>query len=262
MIHQLACVHPDAKIASDVEIGPFVTIDKNVEVGAGTRIGSNAVILEGTRIGENCNIFPGAVIGAVPQDLKFHGEESLVIVGNNTTVREFVTIHRGTASKGRTVVGDNCLIMCYCHVAHDCVVGNNVIMSNATQLAGEVVVDDYAILGGGTLVHQFTHIGKHIMVQGGTRITKDIPPYAIVGREPAAFAGINIIGLRRRGFTNEQIAAIQDVYRMIYSSDRNVTDALAAVEAELPVSAERDEIVDFIRSSSRGIVRGYNSNHD
>ncbi len=256
MKQPLAYVHPDAKIASNVVIEPFVTIDKNVEIGSGTRIGSNVTILEGTRIGENCNIFPGAVIGAVPQDLKFKGEESLVVIGNNTTIREFVTIHRGTSAKGRTVIGDNCLIMCYCHVAHDCRLGNNVIMANATQLAGEVEIDDYAILGGGTLVHQFTHIGAHIMVQGGSKVNKDIPPFVTAAREPICYAGINSIGLRRRGYTNEQIANIQEIYKIIFAPEFNITEALEKIETELPATKERDEVVLFIRNSSRGILRG------
>ena len=200
MKQPLAYIHPDAKIAPTVVIEPFVSIDKNVEIGEGTRIGSNVTIMEGVRIGKNCTIFPGAVIGAIPQDLKFQGEDTLVIIGDNTTIRECVTIHRGTASKGKTVVGDNCLIMAYCHVAHDCVVGNHVIMSNATQLAGEVVIDDYAVIGGGSLVHQFTRIGAHAMLQGGSRVTKDVPPYVKAGRDPLSYAGVNSIGLRRRGF--------------------------------------------------------------
>ena len=194
----------------------------------------------------------------MPQDLKFNGEDSYVYIGDNTTIREFVTIHRGTASKGKTVVGNNCLIMASCHVAHDCRLGNNIIMSNATQLAGEVVVDDFAIIGGGSLIHQFTHIGKHVMLQGGSKVNKDIPPFITGGREPVAYAGVNSIGLRRRGYTNEQINTIQEIYRMIFQSGMNTTDALERVEAEMPATSERDEIVLFIKSSSRGIVRGYN----
>ena len=177
MKQPLAYIHPSAIIDDSVVIDPFVTIDKDVIIGAGTRIYSNVTILPGTRIGENCQIFPGAVIGAIPQDLKFKGEYTTVEIGNNNVIRECVTIHRGTASKGRTVIGDNNLIMAYCHVAHDCVLGNNIIMSNATQLAGEVYIEDYAVIGGGSLVHQFVHLGKHIMIQGGTRIGKDIPPF-------------------------------------------------------------------------------------
>lgn len=257
MKQPLAYIHPAARIASSVVIDPFVTIDQNVEIGEGTRIGSNVTILEGARIGKNCTIFPGAVIGAVPQDLKFQGEDTLAIIGDNTTLRECVTVNRGTASKGKTVVGNNCLIMAYSHVAHDCVVGNNVIISNATQLAGEVIVDDFAVIGGGTLVHQFCHLGSHVMIQGGALINKDVPPYVKAGREPISFAGVNSIGLRRRGFTSESIRDIQDIYRYLYLSGLNVSDALARIEAELPATTERDEIIMFIRNAKRGIIRGY-----
>jgi len=256
MKQPLASIHPDAEIASSVEIGPFVTIDKNVVIGEGTQIGSNVTILEGSRIGNNCKIFPGAVIGAVPQDLKFKGEETLAIIGNNTTIRECVTVNRGTVAKGKTVVGDNCLIMAYCHVAHDCIVGNNVILANATQLAGEVEIDDFAILGGGTMVHQFSRIGAHVMIGGATRVVKDVPPFAIAGREPISYAGVNTVGLRRRGFTNEQIDRIQDVYRILFQSTKNVTLALERIENELPESNEREQIVQFVRNSPRGIIKG------
>ena len=257
MKQPLAYIHPAAKIAPSVVIDPFVTIDQNVEIGEGTRIGSNVTIMEGARIGKNCNIFPGAVIGAIPQDLKFRGEDTLAIIGDNTTLRECVTINRGTAARGKTVVGNNCLIMAYCHVAHDCVVGVIVIMSVATQIAGEVVVDNYAVIGGGTLVHQFCHIGPHVMVQGGALVNKDIPPYVKAGRGPIAYAGVNSIGLRRRNFSNEQIREIQEIYRYLYLSGLNVTDAIERIEAELPATKERDEIILFIRNAKRGIIRGY-----
>ena len=257
MKQPLAYVHPAAKIASNVVIDPFVTIDQNVEIGEGTRIGSNVTILEGARIGKNCTICSGAVISGVPQDLKFRGEDSVAIIGDNTTIRECVTINRGTASKGKTVVGSNCLIMAYCHVAHDCVIGDNVIMSNATQVAGEVVIDNFAVIGGGALIHQFSHIGQHVMVQGGALVNKDIPPYVKAGREPIAYAGINSIGLRRRNFTNEQIREIQEISRYLYLSGLNNSDAVERIEAELPASKERDEIIMFVRNSKRGIIRGY-----
>ncbi|MDE6394088.1 MAG: acyl-ACP--UDP-N-acetylglucosamine O-acyltransferase [Duncaniella sp.] len=255
--HPLSCVHPDAKIHPSVEIGPFVTIDRNVEIGEGTRILSNVTVMDGARIGKNCTIYPGAVISGPPQDLKFKGEETVAIIGDNTTIRECVTIHRGTASKGKTLVGDNCLIMAYCHVAHDCVVKNNVIMSNAVQLAGEVVVDDFAVIGGGALVHQFCHIGSHVMLQGGALVNKDIPPFVKAAREPIAFAGVNSIGLRRRGYSNETIRDIQEIYRYLYLSGLNNSDAIERIEAELPASKERDEIILFVRNSNRGIIRGY-----
>lgn len=257
MKQPLAYIHPAAKIHSSVVIDPFVTIDQNVEIGEGTRIGSNVTILEGARIGKNCTIFPGAVIGAIPQDLKFRGEETLAIIGDNTTLRECVTVNRGTAAKGKTVVGSNCLIMAYSHIAHDCIVGNNVIISNATQLAGEVVVDDFAIIGGGTLVHQFCHLGAHVMIQGGALINKDVPPYVKAAREPISYAGINSVGLRRRNFSSEAICEIQDTYRYLYLSGMNVSDALERIEAEMAPTPERDEIVMFVRNSKRGIIKGY-----
>ena len=253
-IHQYAVVHPDAKIGKDVQIGPFVTIDANVEIGDGTIIDSGAVVRSGARIGKNCRIHANAVVSDIPQDLKFQGEDTVAIVGDNTVIREFVTIHRGTASKGKTVVGSNCLIMAYCHVAHDCVVGNHVIMSNASQLAGEVVTGDWAIIGGGALVHQFTQIGCHVMIQGGALVNKDIPPYCMAARYPIAYEGVNKVGLHRRGYTSEQIDAIADVYRTIYDSGLNVTQSLEEA-SKLPASPERDEIISFVRASKRGIVR-------
>ena len=257
MKQPLAYIHPAAKIAPSVVIDPFVTIDQNVEIGEGTRIGSNVTILEGARIGKNCTIFPGAVISAIPQDLKFRGEETTAIIGDNTTIRECVTVNRGTAAKGKTVVGNNCLIMAYSHVAHDCIVGDNVIISNASQLAGEVIVDNYAVIGGGSLIHQFCHIGPHVMLQGGALVNKDIPPYVKAAREPIAYAGINSIGLRRRNFSNDTIREIQDIYRYLYLSSMNVSDAIERIEAELPATKECDEIILFVKNSKRGIIRGY-----
>lgn len=257
MKQPLAYVHPESVVADNVVIEPFVTIDKDVIIGEGTRIGSNVTILPGTRIGKNCNIFPGAVIGAVPQDLKFRGEYSTVEIGNNTTIREFVTVNRGTAAKGKTVVGDNCLLMAYVHVAHDCVVGNNVILVNNTQLAGEVIVDDYAILAGMVAVHQFVHVGSHVMIAGGSLVRKDVPPFIKAGREPLAYVGINSIGLRRRNFSNEKIREVQDIYRYIYQKGLNTSQAVEIIEAEMPASPERDEILLFIKDSKRGIIRGY-----
>lgn len=257
MKQPLAYVHPDAKIHPSVVIDPFVTIDRDVKIGEGTRIGSNVTIMEGARIGKNVTIYPGAVISGPPQDLKFKGEQTVAIIGDGTVIRECVTIHRGTASKGKTVVGSNCLIMAYCHVAHDCVVGNNVIMSNAVQMAGEVVVDDFAVLGGGALIHQFCHIGSHVMLQGGALVNKDIPPFVKAAREPIAYAGVNSIGLRRRGYSNETIRDIQEIYRYLYLSGLNNSDAISRIEAELPASKERDEIILFVRNSGRGIIRGY-----
>ena len=254
--HNLSYIHPDAKIADNVKIGPFVTIEADVEIGEGTEIHSGAVILNGSRIGRNCRIHSSAVIGGVPQDLKFKGEKTLAIIGDNTVIREFATINRGTASKGKTVIGNNCLIMAYCHVAHDCNVGDGVIMSNSVQMAGEVVVDPCAVIGGGTLIHQFTHIGSYCMIQGGSGLTKDIPPYSMVGRTPAKYMGLNIVGLRRRGFSSEQIIQIQEMYRILYMSGLNVTHACEKIEAECPQTPERDYLISFIKSSDRGIIAG------
>ena len=251
-------IHPEAKLDPSVQVGPFVYIDKDVEIGAGTVIDANATILEGTRIGKNCHIFPSAVVGAIPQDLKFKGEKTYAFIGDNTTIRECATVHRGTASKGKTVVGNNCLIMAYSHVAHDCILHDHIIMSNATQLAGEVEVDDWAILGGGTLVHQFSHIGAHVMIQGGTRVNKDIPPFIIAARDPVSYCGINSVGLGRRGFTKEQLSSIQETYRLLYMSGLNVSQALQQITETLPQTPERDMIVEFIKASPRGVVRGIN----
>lgn len=257
MKQPLAYVHPEADVADNVVIEPFVSIDKDVVIGEGTRIGSSVTIMPGVRIGKNCRIFPGAVIGAVPQDLKFKGEYTTVEIGDNTTIREFVTINRGTTAKGKTVVGSNCLLMAYVHVAHDCVVGNNVILVNNTQLAGEVIVDDWAILGGMTAVHQFVHIGSHVMLSGGSLVRKDVPPFIKAGREPLSYVGINSIGLRRRNYSNEKIREIQDIYRYIYQKGLNTSQAVEIIEAEVPASPERDEILLFIKDSKRGIIRGY-----
>ncbi len=255
---QLSYIHPDAKIGDNVTISPFVTIYEDVEIGDGTYIHPNVTIYPGARIGKNCQIFPGVTVAAVPQDLKFKGEYTTAIIGDNTTLRECVTVHRGTASKGHTIVGSNCLIMAYCHVAHDCELGNNLIISNATQLAGEVVVDDNTVIGGGTLVHQFTHIGSYAMIQGGTAVNKDVPPYVMSARNPISFVGLNVVGLRRRGFSNEKINEIQEIYRHIFNSDMNMTKALNYIETTIPQSPERDYILGFIRSSERGIIKGVN----
>lgn len=252
---ELSYISPNAKIGKNVEIGPFVTIEDNVEIGDNTVIDSNATIHSGARIGKNCHIHAGASISDIPQDLKFKGEKTLTIIGDHTNIREFATVHRGTASKGKTVVGSYCLIMAYCHVAHDCVLGDHVIMSNTTQLAGEVVVGDWAVIGGGTLVHQFTHIGQHVMMQGGSLVSKDVPPFAMAGRFPLVYEGVNSVGLRRRGFSQEQIDTVQDVYRRLYHSELNVTAAVAKIREDMPQSQERDTVLDFVAKSSRGIIR-------
>jgi UDP-N-acetylglucosamine acyltransferase len=257
MNQPLSYVHPQAKIANNVVIEPFVTIHKNVEIGEGTWIGSNVTIMEGARIGKNCRIFPGAVISAIPQDLKFNNEETFVRIGDNVTIREFVTINRGTKASFETVIGDNSLIMACAHIAHDCNVGKHCIVANAALLAGHINVEDYAIIGGQSAVHQFCNIGPHVMISGGSLVRKDVPPFTKAAREPLSFVGINSIGLRRRGFSPEKIKEIQDIYRIIYQKSYNVSQALAIIEAEMPATSERDEIVSFINNSSRGIMKGY-----
>jgi UDP-N-acetylglucosamine acyltransferase len=262
MNQPLAYVHPQARIANNVVIEPFATIHKNVEIGEGTWVGSNVTIMEGARIGKNCRIFPGAVISAIPQDLKFDGEETTVEIGDNTTVREFVTINRGTVANFKTVVGSNCLLMAYVHVAHDCVIGDYCILANAVNLAGHITTGDYAIVGGLSAVHQFVNIGAHVLISGGSLIRKDVPPYTKAARDPLSFVGINSIGLRRRGYTSEKITEIQNIYRVIYLKQLNVSQAIAYIETELPATPERDEIISFITSSQRGIMKGYTYNNE
>ncbi len=255
-ISNLAYVDPRAKIGKDCVVEPFAYVAGDVTVGDGCWIGPHAVLLDGAELGKGCRVFPGAVVGAIPQDLKFKGEITKAIVGANTTIRECATVNRGTASKGETIVGDDCLIMAYAHVAHDCVLHDNVILGNATQIAGEVEIDDYAILSGGTLVHQFCRIGCHVMVQGGSRVTKDVPPYVLAGRDPLAFAGLNLVGLRRRGLPIERIQELQEAYRLLYREGLNVAQAVERIEQEMVPSAELNVLMNFVANSKRGIIRG------
>ena len=254
MIGPLAYIDPEAQIGQNVEIAPFVFIDRNVVIGDNNKIMSGAKILYGSRIGQGNTIFPGAVIGAIPQDLKFRGEETTAEVGDNNLIRENVTINRGTAAKGKTVVGNNNLLMEGVHVAHDARIGNGCIIGNSTKMAGEIVIDDNSIISASVLMHQFCRVGGYGMIQGGCRFSKDVPPYIIAGREPICYAGINIVGLRRRGFSNETIEQIHNAYRIIYQSDLNITNALAKIEAEMEMTPEISYIVEFIRSSQRGII--------
>jgi UDP-N-acetylglucosamine acyltransferase len=258
MHRSLSYIDPQAKLAKNVVVEPFVTIEKNVEIGSGTWIGSNVTIMEGARIGENCEIFPGAVISAIPQDLKFDGEDSLAIIGDNTIIRECATINRATKATGKTIVGNNCLIMAYAHIAHDCIIGNNAIIVNNVALGGHVEIGEHAIIGGITAVHQFIKIGKHCMVSGGSLVRKDIPPYVKAGREPLSFIGINSIGLRRKNFSEEEITEIQDIYRILYQKGNNNTQAVNKIEIDFKISEIRDEIISFVRNSGRGIMKGYN----
>jgi UDP-N-acetylglucosamine acyltransferase len=257
MIHPHTYIHPDARLAENVKVDPFTVIHQDVTIGEGTWISSNVTIMEGVTIGKNCRIFPGAVIGAVPQDLKYKGEQTYVEIGDNTTIREFVTIHRGTSDRWKTTVGNNCLIMAYSHIAHDCCVGNNCIMSNNSQMAGHVTMADYAWIAGFSAIHQFVKIGQNAFIAGGSLVRKDVPPYIKAVRNPLSYGGVNSVGLKRRGFSQDKINQILDIYRIIYNKGLNTTKALEYIEKELPVTDERDEILSFIRGSERGIVKRY-----
>ena len=257
-----ANIHPDAKIGKNVIIEPFATIHGDVVIGDGTWVGPNVVIMDGARIGKDCKIHPSAVIAGIPQDLKFVGEYSTAEIGDNTTIREFATVHRGTKTKEKTVIGNNCLIMAYAHVAHDSLLRDHCILGSYAGLAGEVEMDDYAILSGGSLVHQFVRIGTHVMIQGGSKVTKDVPPYALAGRDPLKYTGVNSVGLRRRGFSNDTINQILDIYRIIYQNKLNVTQALEHIETNVSTSPERDIIVNFIKNSKRGIIRSSQGDSD
>jgi UDP-N-acetylglucosamine acyltransferase len=256
MISPNSSIDKSAKIGKNVTVSPFAVIYGNVEIGDGTWIGPHVTIMEGARIGKKCKIFPGAVIAAIPQDLKFSGEESTVEIGDNTTIREFVTINRGTKDRMTTAIGNNCLLMAYVHVAHDCAIGNNVIMANSVNLAGHIIIEDFAILEGLVAVQQFIHIGTHAFVTGGSLVRKNIPPFVKAAREPLSYIGVNSVGLRRRGFTNEIVLQIEDIYRTIYVRGYNVSNALNIVEQEAPASPEKNLIIKFIRDSKDGIIRG------
>ena len=260
-IHPLACVSPKAKIGENVEIGPYAYIDDEVEIGDGTKIHPHAVIYNYVRVGKDSEIFPGAVVGAIPQDLKFDGEVTYVEIGDRVTIRECATINRGTkaSGKGVTRIGDDTLVMSYAHVAHDCNIGKHCILVSYVGVAGETDIDDWAILGGNTMAHQFTKIGCHAMIGGCSRVIKDVPPYVLCGHEPISYVGVNIVGLRRRGFSADVIRTIKDIYETIYYSGYNVADGCAQVEQSFPPSEERDNILSFIRASKRGIIRAGDS---
>jgi UDP-N-acetylglucosamine acyltransferase len=256
MSNPMPYVHPDAKIGANVIIEPFAYIAKNTVIGDGCWIGPHSSILEGARIGKNCKVFPGAVVSGIPQDLKFHGEETTTEIGDNTIIRECVTVNRGTEDKHKTVVGSNCLLMAYVHIAHDCILGNNVILANSVNLAGHVTIEDYVILEGYVGVSQFVSIGAHAFVSGQTGVRKNVPPFTKAAREPLQYVGVNSVGLRRRGFNNESIQQIEDIYRTLYVKGLNVTNAIAVIEQEAPASKEKEQILKFIRESTNGIMRG------
>lgn len=255
MISPLAYIHPEAVIGEGCEIGPFCYIDKNVVIGKNNHLMNSVTLLSGARIGDGNRIFPGAVIGAIPQDLKFKGEETTAEVGDNNTIRENVTINRGTAAKGKTVVGSNNLLMEGMHVAHDAVVGNGCTIGNTTKIAGEVVIDDFAIISACVLIHQFCHVGSYVMVGGGTRTSQDIPPYCMAAREPVAYCGLNLVGLRRRGFSSELIENIHNTYRLLYQRGKLREECLQEIREMVPMSPEIEYILDFVTSSKRGIIK-------
>lgn len=259
MIHQLTNIHPNAKIGKDTKIDAFTTIEEDVVIGEGCWIASNVTIMNGARIGNNVKIFPGAVISAVPQDLKYRGENTTAIVGDNTIIRECVTINRGTVAAMKSEVGKNCLLMAYVHIAHDCIVGNNCILANCATLAGHINIDDYAIIGGMSAVHQFVNIGSHVMISGGSLVRKDVPPFVKAAREPLSYVGINSIGLTRRGFSPESISQIHNTYRILFQQNKNIARGVAQVKELIAPSKERDEILAFIEKSERGIMKGYES---
>jgi UDP-N-acetylglucosamine acyltransferase len=253
---QLANIHPGARIGRGTVVEPFATVYGDVEIGENCWIGPNAVIMDGSRLGDGCRVFPGAVIGAIPQDLKFHGEYTLAEIGSNTTIRECVTINRGTEDRKTTKVGNNCLLMAYVHIAHDCLVGDNVVIANSVNVAGHVTIEDWVILEGTVAIQQFVHIGAHAFIAGASLVRKNVPPYIKAAREPLSYAGVNSIGLKRRGFTDQAILNIEDIYRTIYVHNTNVTKALQIVDLEMAQSPEKDHIMDFIKGSEKGIIRG------
>jgi UDP-N-acetylglucosamine acyltransferase len=256
MINNLASVSSKAELGKNVQIDPFAVIHPNVIIGDNTKIHSNVAIYPNTIIGDNCEIFPGATIGVVPQDLKFDGENTTVEIGNNTIIRECVTIHRGTKDKWKTTVGDNCLLMTYVHVAHDCQIGNNVILASYVGLSGHVTIDDFAILEGKVAAQQFAHIGAHTFIGGASLIRKDIPPFIKAAREPLTFAGVNSVGLRRRGFSDENVREIEDIYRILYVQNSNISKAIEQVKSLIAKSQTRDLILNFIEKSDKGVIRG------
>lgn len=257
----LNIIHPNAKIGKNVHVSSFVTIEDDVVIGDDCWIGPNACILSGVRMGNNCKVFPGAVVGAAPQDLKFGGEESILEIGNNVVIREYCTINRGTKANFKTEIKDNCLLMAYVHVAHDCVLEKNVILANNVTLAGHIEIGEFAVIGGMTAVHQFVKIGKHAMVGGGSLVRKCVPPYVKAAREPLSYVGVNSTGLRRRGFTNEQINHIQDIYRVIFIKKLNVAHALNVIESEFPDGPEKEDILSFIKDADRGLMKGFQQVH-
>lgn len=257
IVNDNAFIHPAAKLASDVKVDPFTMIAGDVEIGEGTWIGPHVTIMDGVRIGRNCKIFPGAVLGAIPQDLKYSGEDTKLIIGDNVTVREYCTLNKGTEAGGSTSIGNGCLLMAYVHVAHDCILENNCVLANSVNLAGHIHLEAFVQLGGLTAVHQFVKIGTHSFIGGGSLVRKDVPPYIKAAREPLAFSGVNTIGLRRRGFSSEAVQQIEDIYRTLYVKGNNVRQAVERIKEEAPDSEYKTAILEFIENSQRGLIRGY-----
>jgi len=255
MISSLASIHPGAKIGNDVTIDPFAVIDDHVTIGDGSHIMSHAVIMSFSRIGKGCRIFPGAVIGAIPQDLKFIGEETTAEIGDYTTIRECVTVNRGTKDKYKTVVGNHCLLMAYAHVAHDCTLGDHVILANGVQLAGHVDVGEYAIIGGLAGAHQFTRIGAHTYIAGHTVIRKDVPPYVKAAREPLSYMGLNIVGLQRRGFSQDKIDTISQIYHLLFVENHSISSGIEKIKDKITDSETRQEILQFVAASKTGVIK-------
>ncbi len=253
----LRVIHPNAKIGKNVTISPFTVIEEDVVIGDNTWIGPNVTIFNGARIGDNCRIFPGASISAIPQDLKFKGEATTLEIGNNVTVREFCTLNRGTTANGRTVIGDNCLLMAYVHVAHDCIIGRNCVLANNVTLAGHIDIGDYATLGGMVAVHQFVRIGDQVMIGGGSLVGKDVPPYVTAARNPLSYAGVNSTGLERRKFSHEEIHHIEDIYRVLFVRGHSVRRALRIIEEEIAPSVHREHILEFVYNAKRGLMKGF-----
>ncbi|BDS12506.1 acyl-ACP--UDP-N-acetylglucosamine O-acyltransferase [Aureispira anguillae] len=251
-----AAVHPNARIGKNVKIGPWVTIEADVVIGDDTTIGANVCIMSGTRIGKNCQIFPGAIVGAIPQDLKYSGEDTTLEIGDNVIIREYCTLNRGTRANYKTVIGNNCLLMAYVHVAHDCVIGEHCILANNATLAGHVEIEEHVILGGMTAVHQFVQIGAHALIGGGTLLNKDVPPYVRISRYPASYIGVNTVGLRRQGFASNAIRNIQDIYHQLFVEHRNISKGIKFIEEHIEDSQERQRIIGFTRASKNGLIKG------
>jgi UDP-N-acetylglucosamine acyltransferase len=260
-IHQLSVIHPDAKIGKGVTIGPFTTIAADVEIGDGTWIAPHVSIMDGVRMGSNCKIFQGAIVGSTPQDLKYKGERTFLEIGDNTILREYCTVNIGTTATWKTIIGRNCLVMAYAHVAHDCIIGDNVVLANNVTLAGHIEIGDYARLGGMVAVHQFVKIGNDSFIGGGSLVPRDVPPFVLAARNPLSYAGVNKVGLVRRGYSAEQIDSIRDVYRILFVRGHNLSQAVNLIEETVPDTDEKTAVLDFLNQSTRGLIKGFRASN-